>query len=162
MVREHRERQSAECMEDSIWRQHLPVQGVVVRPELRHLGGRQIHRDGVGRQEGHRLRGHLLGPPASCFSRPLPRRRLLPRRPHGGLQRAEFWETHILGINGDDDLRILFQGKIHFFSLHSFFFFSFEGCGFFFFFFFFFWLFRWRLVSAAPALQTCTDVYISD
>lgn len=36
------------------------VKGVVVRPELRHLGGRQVHRDGIWRQEGNSLRGHLL------------------------------------------------------------------------------------------------------
>lgn len=36
------------------------VEGVVLRPELRHLSRWQIHRDRIRWQEGHRLRGHLL------------------------------------------------------------------------------------------------------
>lgn len=60
MVCEHRKGQPAECMEDSLWCQHIPVEGVVLRPELRHLGRWQIHCDRIRWQEGHRLRGHLL------------------------------------------------------------------------------------------------------
>lgn len=36
------------------------VEGVVLRPELRHLSRWQIHRDRIRWQEGHSLRGHLL------------------------------------------------------------------------------------------------------
>lgn len=36
------------------------VQGVVLGAELRHLHRRQVHRDGLRGQEGHRLRGQLL------------------------------------------------------------------------------------------------------
>lgn len=37
------------------------VQGVVLGAELRHLHRRQVHSDGLRGQEGHRLRGQLLG-----------------------------------------------------------------------------------------------------
>lgn len=36
------------------------VEGVVLRSELRHLRRWQIHRDGIRRQEGNSVRGHLL------------------------------------------------------------------------------------------------------
>lgn len=36
------------------------VEGVVLGAELRHLHRRQVHRDGLRGQEGHRLRGQLL------------------------------------------------------------------------------------------------------
>nr|XP_023502139.1 transducin-like enhancer protein 2 isoform X7 [Equus caballus] len=38
VVREHRQGQPAQRLEDAVWSQHLPVQGVVLRAELRHLG----------------------------------------------------------------------------------------------------------------------------
>lgn len=47
-------------MEDSLWCQHIPVEGVVLRPELRHLSRWQIHRDRIWGQEGHGLRSDLL------------------------------------------------------------------------------------------------------
>lgn len=77
MVCEHREGQSAECVEDSLWCQHIPVEGVVLRPELWHLSRWQIHRDGIRRQEGHRLRGHLLERQDAPASALLMRRLLL-------------------------------------------------------------------------------------
>lgn len=36
------------------------VEGVVLGAQLRHLHRRQVHRDGLRGQEGHRLRGQLL------------------------------------------------------------------------------------------------------
>ncbi|XP_046494402.1 transducin-like enhancer protein 2 isoform X7 [Equus quagga] len=38
VVREHRQGQPAQRLEDAVWSQHIPVQGVVLRAELRHLG----------------------------------------------------------------------------------------------------------------------------
>lgn len=92
------------------------VEGVVLRPELRHLSGRQIHRDRVRGQEGHRVRGHLLErdeAPASALVR-----RLLTC----GLQHADV--KHTLGIDGAVDKRMLVlkEGFLYFF-----FFFFVEG-----------------------------------
>lgn len=39
------------------------VKGVLFRPELRHLCRRQVHCDGLRRQEGHSVRGDLLETP---------------------------------------------------------------------------------------------------
>lgn len=39
---------------------NFAVQGVVVGAELRHFRGRQVHRDRIRRQEGHRIRSDLL------------------------------------------------------------------------------------------------------
>lgn len=38
----------------------LAVEGIVLGTELRHFSRRQVHRYGLGRQESHRLRGHVL------------------------------------------------------------------------------------------------------
>lgn len=63
MVCEHGEGQPLECLEDSVRCQYIPVKGVLFRPELRHLCRRQVHCDRLRRQEGHSVRGDLLGTP---------------------------------------------------------------------------------------------------
>lgn len=60
MVCKHWEGQSVECMEDSLWRQHIPVQGILICPELWHLDRRQVHCDRLWWQEGHCIWSYLL------------------------------------------------------------------------------------------------------
>ena len=60
MVHVDRERQFVERLENSLWRLDLPIQGGKLSPVLRHHGGRQVHSNGLRRQEGVRVRGHLL------------------------------------------------------------------------------------------------------
>merc|ERR1711981_1332515 len=56
----HRQGQSVECLENPIWCLNFPIQRVIICPERGHLLGRQVHRDGLWRQESHRLRNHVL------------------------------------------------------------------------------------------------------
>ena len=60
MVHVNRERQFVECLENSVRRLDLSIQGGELRPLVRHHGGRQVHRDWIRGQEGVRVRGHLL------------------------------------------------------------------------------------------------------
>uniref|UniRef100_A0A7M4EZS8 Transducin-like enhancer protein 1 n=1 Tax=Crocodylus porosus TaxID=8502 RepID=A0A7M4EZS8_CROPO len=60
VVCEHGEGQPAQRLEDAVRRQHLPVQGILLRPQLRRLHRRPVHRHRLRGQEGHRVRGHLL------------------------------------------------------------------------------------------------------
>lgn len=60
MVCKHWEGQSVERLEDSLWRQHIPVQGIFICPELWHLDRRQVYCDRLWWQEGHCIWSDLL------------------------------------------------------------------------------------------------------
>lgn len=60
MVCKHWEGQSVECLEDSLWRQHIPVQGILICPELWHLNRWQVYCDRLWWQEGHCIWSDLL------------------------------------------------------------------------------------------------------
>ncbi|XP_052524775.1 transducin-like enhancer protein 1 isoform X2 [Tympanuchus pallidicinctus] len=60
VVCEHGEGQPAQRLAHALRSQHLPVQGNFLRPQLRRLHRRSVHRHRLRRQEGDGLRSHLL------------------------------------------------------------------------------------------------------
>lgn len=111
MVCEHREGQSAECMEDSLWCQHIPVEGVVLRSELWHLSRWQIHCDRIRWQEGHRLRGHLLERKEAPAPAPALRMRWLLlslfQSVDYNTHKLQIWKSYLVEIDGAVGWRML-------------------------------------------------------
>ncbi|XP_015742162.1 transducin-like enhancer protein 1 isoform X1 [Coturnix japonica] len=60
VVCEHGEGQPAQRLAHPVWSQHLPVQGNLLRPQLRRLHRRSVHRHRLRGQESDGLRSHLL------------------------------------------------------------------------------------------------------
>ena len=52
--------QPRECLADTLWSIHLQFKGNLLRSQLWHFCGWQIHCDWIWRQEGNRLRGLVL------------------------------------------------------------------------------------------------------
>jgi len=60
VVREHRQGQPSQRLEDSVWGEHIPVERILVRVVLWHLGWRQVYRHRFGRQKSNSVRSDIL------------------------------------------------------------------------------------------------------